>query len=187
MLPCVSSIFCRNMRGAKGHGRGNPLSPRQPPRPSGRRLVAELGGGALVGEPVWGTGNQASRRRPLHGCPKTVGERGGKPCHYYTTEHLRRLVYSSDTPCVARESGGLSARLRVMVGSRFIEGPPLAWQESLGGSQPCPLRDPVWATGNHASPVTKIHFCNFIKIPPTPLDIIQALWHNKPVADNDEK
>jgi hypothetical protein len=35
--------------------------------------------------------------------------------------------------------------------------------------------------------VTKIHFCNFIKIPPTPLDIIQALWHNKPVADNDEK
>jgi hypothetical protein len=35
--------------------------------------------------------------------------------------------------------------------------------------------------------VTKIHFCNFIKFPLTPLDIIQALWHNKPVADNDEK
>src|SRR5712692_3295497 len=35
-------------------------------------------------------------------CTNMRGARGhgrGKPCHYYTTEHLRRLVYSSGTPC----------------------------------------------------------------------------------------
>jgi len=34
---------------------------------------------------------------------------------------------------------------------------------------------------------TKMKFCNFPKTGPKPLDILEGLWHNTPVADNDEQ
>ena len=34
---------------------------------------------------------------------------------------------------------------------------------------------------------TKMKFCNFPKTGPKPLDILESLWHNTPVANNDEQ
>jgi len=34
---------------------------------------------------------------------------------------------------------------------------------------------------------TKMKFCNFPKTGPKSLDILEGLWHNTPVADNDEQ
>jgi hypothetical protein len=36
-------------------------------------------------------------------------------------------------------------------------------------------------------PTTKMKFCNFPKTGPKPLDILEGIWHNTPVADNDEQ
>ncbi len=34
---------------------------------------------------------------------------------------------------------------------------------------------------------TKMKFCNFPKTGPKPLDILEGICHNTPVADNDEQ
>jgi hypothetical protein len=45
----------------------------------------------------------------------------------------------------------------------------------------------AWALSLPVDTATKLKFCNFPKTGPKPLDILEGMWHNSPVADNDEQ